>query len=47
MNTFGSRCRIVALTAYVNIENVGKCEGIGMMKVMNKPAKAEDIKRVI
>ena len=40
-------CSIVALTAYVNQENILKCEKSGMMEVLNKPASSARITKAI
>jgi CheY-like chemotaxis protein len=34
-------CNIVAVTAYVNAENIKKCFEVGMIEVLNKPVNLQ------
>jgi len=36
-------CTIVALTAYVNKDNIDRCKELGMKAVLNKPAQSDKI----
>lgn len=37
---------MIAVTAYVNDENVKKCYEVGMSEVLHKPVNDEELRRV-
>ncbi len=43
----GSRVYVVAVTAFVNEENVNKCYQVGMVDVIHKPLSNDDLERVL
>ena len=47
MGEYRPECKIVALTAFVNRDNIEKCNKVGMIDVMNKPACSSDIVKMV
>ena len=41
------KCDIVAITAYVNEENVKKCYKVGMMEVLHKPVNCDALRIIL
>ena len=48
-NTYpnGDQLHVIAVTAFVNEENIKKCYKVGMMEVLHKPLNIESLRRAL